>query len=285
MATTTPNFGWPVPTSSDLVKNGATAIEGLGDAIDASLLDLKGGTTNQVLAKNSNTDMDFKWVSDATGMTNPMTTTGDVIYSSSGSTPDRLGLGTAGQVLQVNSGATAPEWATPAGGASGMTFISRTSFSNVASQAIDSVFSSSYFSYLVRIESIYAATEADNLMLQFRYGATTQAAGYYGSALTTTRSNTTTTNTPSNNTSELTFSLESGSSANPSGAIEMIFNQVGNASEQASVAGYGLIGATAYGLTSFACKNANAETYTGFLLKSGSSNITGVVSVYGLAKA
>lgn len=53
---------------------------------------------------------------DTTGMTNPMTTTGDVIYSSSGSTPARLGLGTAGQILQVNSGATAPEWATPAGG-------------------------------------------------------------------------------------------------------------------------------------------------------------------------
>ena len=53
---------------------------------------------------------------DTTGMTNPMTTTGDVIYSSSGSTPARLGIGTAGQVLQVNSGATAPEWAAPAGG-------------------------------------------------------------------------------------------------------------------------------------------------------------------------
>lgn len=56
---------------------------------------------------------------DTTGMTNPMTTTGDVIYSSSGSTPARLGLGTAGQVLQVNSGATAPEWATPAAGGGG----------------------------------------------------------------------------------------------------------------------------------------------------------------------
>lgn len=53
---------------------------------------------------------------DTTGMTNPMTTTGDVIYSSSGSTPARLGIGTAGQVLQVNSGATAPEWATSAAG-------------------------------------------------------------------------------------------------------------------------------------------------------------------------
>ena len=53
---------------------------------------------------------------DTTGMTNPMTTTGDVIYSSPGSTPVRLGIGTANQVLTVNSGATAPEWKTAAGG-------------------------------------------------------------------------------------------------------------------------------------------------------------------------
>lgn len=62
MATTTPNFGWVVPTSTDLVKDGATAIETLGDSIDASLLDLKGGTTGQVLSKNSNSDMDFTWI-------------------------------------------------------------------------------------------------------------------------------------------------------------------------------------------------------------------------------
>jgi hypothetical protein len=70
MATTTPNFGWAVPTSSDLVKNGATAIETLGDSIDASMVDLKGGTTGQVLAKATNTDMDFTWTtSTAGGMT------------------------------------------------------------------------------------------------------------------------------------------------------------------------------------------------------------------------
>ena len=55
-------------------------------------------------------------VSDATGMANPMTTTGDVIYSSSGSTPARLGIGTALQVLRTNAGATAPEWAAAAAG-------------------------------------------------------------------------------------------------------------------------------------------------------------------------
>jgi hypothetical protein len=53
---------------------------------------------------------------DTTGMTNPMTTTGDTIYSSSGSTPARLGIGTANQVLTVNAGATAPEWKTPSSG-------------------------------------------------------------------------------------------------------------------------------------------------------------------------
>ena len=77
MATTTPNFGWTVPTSSDLVKNGATAIETLGDAIDASLVDLKGGTTGQVLSKATNTDMDFTWTtaSSGGGMTLLSTTT------------------------------------------------------------------------------------------------------------------------------------------------------------------------------------------------------------------
>ena len=65
MATTTPNFGWSVPTSSDLVKNGALAIETLGDSIDASMVDLKGGTTGQVLAKATGTDMDFTWTTPA----------------------------------------------------------------------------------------------------------------------------------------------------------------------------------------------------------------------------
>jgi hypothetical protein len=47
-------------------------------------------------------------------MTNPMTTTGDTIYSSSGSTPARLGIGSTGQVLTVAGGI--PSWATPSSG-------------------------------------------------------------------------------------------------------------------------------------------------------------------------
>jgi hypothetical protein len=51
-------------------------------------------------------------------MVNPMTTTGDTIYSSSGSTPARLGIGTSGQVLTVSGGGV-PSWATPSAGGGG----------------------------------------------------------------------------------------------------------------------------------------------------------------------
>ena len=61
MATTT-NFGWETPDDTDLVKDGAAAMRTLGGAIDTSLVDLKGGTTGQVLSKTSATDMDFTWI-------------------------------------------------------------------------------------------------------------------------------------------------------------------------------------------------------------------------------
>ena len=41
---------------------------------------------------------------------------GDLVYGTGADTFTKLSLGTAGKVLTVNSGATAPEWATPAGG-------------------------------------------------------------------------------------------------------------------------------------------------------------------------
>ena len=73
MATTTTNFGWDIPQSTDLVKDGATAIATLGQDIDTALVDLKGGTTGQILSKNSATDLDFVWINndqgDITGIT------------------------------------------------------------------------------------------------------------------------------------------------------------------------------------------------------------------------
>jgi hypothetical protein len=127
MSNPTTPFGWQMPEPTDLVTDLPADFEVFGQAVATDLQYLLGGTTGQVLAKASGTDLDFDWVTDASGMTNPMTTTADVIYSSSGSTPARLGIGTANQVLAVNSGATAPEWQTISSG--GMTLISTTTLS------------------------------------------------------------------------------------------------------------------------------------------------------------
>jgi hypothetical protein len=69
MANPTSNFNWQMPTSSDLVTDLPADFEVFGQAVDTSLADLKGGTTNQLLAKNSATDMDFKWVAPSSNLT------------------------------------------------------------------------------------------------------------------------------------------------------------------------------------------------------------------------
>lgn len=125
MANPTSNFGWQMPTNTDLVKDLPADFEVFGQAVDTSLMDLKGGTTGQVLSKASNTDMDFTWVAqdDSNAIQNALlTTTGDTIYASGASTPARLGIGSTGQVLTVAGGI--PSWATPASG--GITLISTT---------------------------------------------------------------------------------------------------------------------------------------------------------------
>ena len=61
MATTT-NFGWETPDDTDLVKDGAAAIRTALGGVDTSFVDLKGGTSGQVLSKASNTDLDFTWI-------------------------------------------------------------------------------------------------------------------------------------------------------------------------------------------------------------------------------
>ena len=96
MATTTTNFGWDIPQSTDLVKDGATAIAALGQDIDTAFVDLKGGTTGQILAKASNTDLDYSWITNDVG---------DITAVTAGT--GISGGGTSGAVTITNSMATA----------------------------------------------------------------------------------------------------------------------------------------------------------------------------------
>ena len=103
---TSPNFSWPEPDNTDLVKNGALAIRTAVNAIDTSLVDLKGGTTGQVLSKTSATDMDFTWVTtdDANAIQNAIVDAkGDLIAATANDTPARLAVGTNKAFLQADS--------------------------------------------------------------------------------------------------------------------------------------------------------------------------------------
>jgi hypothetical protein len=106
---TTPNYGWVMPDPTDFVTSLPADFEIFGDAVDATVDGIE-TTANAALPET---------IIDAAG---------DLIYGSAADTAARLAIGTAGQVLTVNTGATAPEWTTPAtGGAITWTFRHRPS--------------------------------------------------------------------------------------------------------------------------------------------------------------
>ena len=135
-----------MPTASDLVTDLPADFETFGQAVATSMADLLGGTTGQILAKASNTDMDFTWVTNDVGditavtagtgisgggtsgavtITNSMATEiaakGDLIAGTGSQTFDNVSVGTNGQVLTADStAATGLAWTTPA---SGSTFV------------------------------------------------------------------------------------------------------------------------------------------------------------------
>jgi hypothetical protein len=62
MSNPTTNFGWVMPTPTDLVTDLPADFAVFGQGVDTSFQYLKGGTTGQVLSKTSNTDLAFTWI-------------------------------------------------------------------------------------------------------------------------------------------------------------------------------------------------------------------------------
>jgi len=185
----TTNFNFPTPADTDLVKDGALAIRNLGNSIDTAFVDLKGGTTGQVLSKNSNTDLDYAWVAqdDSNAIQNALlTTTGDTIYASGASTPARLGIGSTGQVLTVAGGL--PSWATPTSG--GMTLINTGGTTLTGASITISSIPSTYRDLQLIIRNFKPATDAEVLVMRFNGDTATRykdlVAGSTGESFTQT---------------------------------------------------------------------------------------------------
>jgi len=219
------------------------------------------------------------WVNlDTTGMVNPMTTTGDVIYSSSGTTPARLGIGTAGQVLTVNSGATAPEWATSAAG--GLSLINTTSFSAVASQSINDVFSATYDHYMIKLENLGSTNIA--VLFRLRVSATDETTNYLANNVLITAGGNTISSATGNGTGQTAFYPMFMSSTKNLSTIQISnpFDATPTQSTWHSLSGDGGGKFNLWG----AGQNTNSTSYTGFSLITNTGTMTGSVSIYGYSK-
>lgn len=180
MSNPTTPFSWQMPTNTDLVTDLPADFEVFGQAVATSMADLLGGTTGQVLAKNTNTDMDFVWTDmnpgDITGVTagtgisgggtsgtvtvtNSMATAidakGDLIVGTAADAFSRLAVGaTNNHVLTVDSAeTTGMKWAAPI--ATSMTLLSTTTLSG-ASTTISSISQN----YKTLVAFIYGMTNA-----------------------------------------------------------------------------------------------------------------------------
>jgi hypothetical protein len=146
MANPTTNYGWPMPTATDLVTDLPADFAAFGQPVDTSLKAL-----------------------------NPETTLGDIAYrSSTANTNTRLGIGSTGQVLTVAAGV--PSWATPSAG--GLTVIETGSFSST-STLISSI-PTTYKQLILQINAWYLSATGWGLYL--RLNDDSGASRYYNSA-------------------------------------------------------------------------------------------------------
>jgi hypothetical protein len=278
MATTTTNFGWDIPQSTDLVKDGATAIAALGQDIDTALVDLKGGTTGQVLAKASGTDLDFSWVAqdDSNAIQNAIVDAkGDLIGATAADTPARLAVGTNGQVLTADSAeSTGLKWATPAGG--GLVFIQKGTFSASTAVNVNTCFSSTYDNYRILVKVTGASVVMGEVRLRMRSATTDNSTSNYNYQRLYAQNTSVGGSAATNQTSAVMGPQNTALSWN---VTDMMSPFLAENTLYSTVSSYNQTH-----IDNFSGAHKVASSFDGFTMFPDAGNITGEVWVYGYAK-
>jgi hypothetical protein len=302
MATTT-NYSWSTPDDTALVKDGAAAIRSLGTSIDTTTKALNPSTTlGDIEYRSSSANTNTRLPIGTTGQVlavvggvpawattadqTPLTTKGDLFTFDTADA--RLGVGANGTVLTADSAeATGLKWATPSAGGGWQVVKAETTFTSVASTGttFDSIFSSSYNYYMVQIKALGGGTAAtDDLQLQMLYSGTTQTSGYYGTTFGNAHGGASPASVGTSNAAQFTVSPDASGAATTGDRITGVINfyQCQGVSSHAAFQGQLLQGYN-YSNYVFAGQSSTARTFTGFLLKASSGNISGTLAVYGLA--